>query len=331
VNDLISIIVPVYNAEKYLERCINSLINQSYSNIEIILINDGSNDKSGIICDDFSKKDLRIKVIHKINEGVSAARNDGIEKAKGRYISFVDADDWVEQNFLSEMYNKIKQYDVDYVTCGYNRVYENLKKVINNNASEKVFSSNEYIVKILNVQNGYGFIHMKLINKEAIGNLRFNTNILVGEDALFNVQLCKRINRFLVYNKSLYNYYLNLNSIVRNYDINYCNKYLKSMNVMNNYIRNNYSDEFIIQNLYNYIVYHILLICVNYCYHPENEKRGVNLLKETCNIKLFMDSIKYSNYENLSITRKISLFLIKKKLYTIMAFICKIRQKQFRK
>lgn len=331
MKDLISVIVPVYNAEKYLKRCIDSIINQTYKNFEIILVDDGSEDKSSEICDHFFKKDCRVKVIHKKNEGVSSARNEGLNQSKGKYISFIDADDWIERNFLLEMYNELKKHNVDYVTCGYNRVYENHSEILNNDLTEELVSANEYIIKILNVQNGYGFAHMKLISKEAIGNIRFNTNISVGEDAFFNVQLCKKINKFLIYNKALYNYYFNPNSVVRNYDENYCNKYLHSMKLMNNYIRKNYFDNRVDQNLYNYIAYHILLICVNYCYHPENSHRSVKLLKEICNIDLFKISIKNSNYDDLSISRKIGLFSLKNKLYIVMALICIIRQKQFRK
>lgn len=331
MEELISVIVPIYNAEKYLKRCIESIINQTYKNMEIILINDGSKDNSKKICNEFLEKDCRIKLINKENEGVSAARNYGINVAIGKYISFVDADDWLEKNFLLEMYNKLKEYNVDYVTCGYNRAYDNCVKMLNNDLKEELVSPNEYIIKILNVQNGYGFAHMKLIRKNAIGNIRFNTNISVGEDAFFNIQLCKKIDKFLIYNKALYNYYFNQNSVVRNYDKNYCNKYLNSMNLMNSYIRNNYLDSEVIQNLYNYIAYHILLICVNYCYHPENNNKSIKLIREVCNIELFKKSIKNSNYKNLSITRKVSLFSLKNRLYVIMALICIIRQKQFRK
>ena len=292
MEDLISIIVPIYNAEKFLKRCVESIINQSYKNIEIILVNDGSKDKSRELCDEFARKDCRIKVVHKKNEGVSSARNEGINQSKGKYISFVDADDWIERDFLFEMYNKLKQYNVNYVTCGYNRVYENHTDIINNDLTEELISANDYIIKILNVQNGYGFVHMKLISKDAIEDIRFDTNISVGEDAFFNIKLCKKIDKFLIYNKPLYNYYFNPNSAVRNYDKNYCNKYLNSMNVMNDYITNNYSENKVIKNLYNYIAYHILLICVNYCYHPQNSNRSITSLKKVCNIDLFKNSIK---------------------------------------
>ena len=103
LNELISIIVPVYNVEKYLKKCIDSILNQTYSNIEILLIDDGSTDNSGIICDNFKKRDSRIKVVHKKNSGVSSTRNYGLDLATGKYISFVDSDDFVECDFIENL------------------------------------------------------------------------------------------------------------------------------------------------------------------------------------------------------------------------------------
>ena len=330
-NPLISVIIPVYKVEKYLEKCVDSVINQTYKNLEIILVDDGSPDNCPKICDEYAKKDKRIKVIHKENGGVGSARNKGMEKAVGEYITFVDSDDWLEKNFIQEMLFIINKYKVDYVTCGYYRVYENKKEIINGNLEEIVIDSKEYVNKLLNVQNGYGFVHMKLIKKEKISSLRFEEKLVVGEDALFNIQLCKNIEKIVIYNKPLYNYYFNTNSVVRKYNNEYCNNYLKSMIYMSEYIRKNYKSENVIQNLYNYIAYHVLLICVNYCYHPDNPNKGRKLLVETVKIDLFKEAINNSNYNGLSVSRKISLFTLKYKLYFLMSLICIIRQKQFRK
>ena len=328
---LISVIIPVYKVEKYLKRCIDSVINQTYKNLEIILVDDGSPDNCPKICDDYSKKDKRIKVIHKKNGGVSSARNEGLKITKGNYIVFVDSDDWIESNFIKEMLTNLINSKVDYIVCGYNRVYDGKKEIINGNFNKKLISASNYLNKLLNVQNGYGFVHMKMINKKVLKNIRFNEKLVVGEDALFNVEICKNIDKILIYNKPLYNYFFNSNSVVRKYDVNYCNNYLKSMNAMKDYITKNYTNKATIKNLYNYIVYHILLICVNYCFHPDNPKKGIKLLKETCNINLFKQAIKKSDYKDLSISRKISLFTLKHKLYIIMAIICTIRQKQFKR
>lgn len=327
----ISIIVPIFNGEKYLRRCIESILKQTYKNIELILINDGSEDKSLAICEEYKKNDKRIIIINKENEGVSIARNIGIEKATGELISFVDADDYLEITFLQELFDMMKKYNTEYITCGYNRVYDNHIEQVNNDLKEILMTSDEYLKKLLNVQTGYGFAHMKLIDKNIIGNIRFDESLKVGEDALFNVMLCQNLDNVVIFNKPLYNYYFNPNSVVRKFDKNYYQKYLESMEKMTEYIKNKYINNYEIeQNLQNYISYHILLICVNYCYHPENKENNRKKLKEVCEEKILKKAIKESNYNDMSITRKISLFTLKHKMYLIMKLICKIRQKQFK-
>ena len=330
-DELVSIVIPIYNAEKYLKKCLDSILNQEYKNIEVICVNDGSTDSSKAIIENYIKKDKRVRLINQKNRGVSFSRNTGIESSHGIYISFVDADDFVEKNYISLMLFEMKKYGVQYVTCGYNRVYKNKIESINNDGSEILLESNEYLKSLLNVQKGYGFVHMKLINKKVINKIRFNETIKVGEDALFNVMICKNVDKILIINKPLYNYVFNSDSVVRKFDVKYVKKYLKSMKLMEKYIKVNYSDKNIIQNLYNYIAYHVLLICVNYCYNPLNKSKGTNSLKQVCNIKLFKDAIKNSNYTGLSLTRKVSLFSLKHNLYKLMKIICEVRQQQFKK
>lgn len=121
---LISIIVPVYKVEKYLCRCIDSLISQDYPNLEIILVDDGSPDRCGVICDEYKERDNRIKVIHQPNGGLSAARNSGIDISSGKYLMFVDSDDWTDVNFCSYAYNKLFDTDSDIVVFGYQDEYD---------------------------------------------------------------------------------------------------------------------------------------------------------------------------------------------------------------
>ena len=122
---LVSIIIPVYNVESYLPECIESVLKQTYSHWELLLIDDGSSDGSPQICDEFQRKDSRIRAIHKENQGPSAARNLGIEIAGGDYIVFVDSDDWIAPGMLEEMAGKIYRYQTDLVMCGYERVHTN--------------------------------------------------------------------------------------------------------------------------------------------------------------------------------------------------------------
>lgn len=324
-NPLVSIIIPVYNVEKYLDRCVESIVKQTYENIEILLVDDGSPDNSPKMCDEWAKKDNRVKPIHKKNGGVSSARNMGIEKANGEYISFVDSDDWIVPTYIEEMLNELINKNADYITCGYKRVYNDEHiDLFNSDGEIKVIDSDEYLKNVMNVLPGYGFTHMKLIKKELIGDVRFDESIKVAEDALFNAMLCKNIKNVVVYNKPLYNYFFNENSVVRKFDMNYANKYLDAMNAMYNYVGSNNKD------IYNYIAFHVLLICVNYCYHPQmdNNKKS---LKEVCNIPLFKDAIKKSSYGSFSLTKKVTLFTVKWKLYFLTGMICKFRQRQFKK
>ena len=113
----ISVLIPVYNSEKYIKRCIKSVLSQTFLDFELLLIDDGSSDSSGDICDTFAEQDERIKVYHKQNEGISATREFCITHAQGDYIQFIDSDDWVEPDMLHEMYNKAKECDSDIVGC----------------------------------------------------------------------------------------------------------------------------------------------------------------------------------------------------------------------
>lgn len=125
MNCKISVIVPVYKVEEYLDRCINSILNQTFKDFELILVDDGSPDKCGLICDKYAQKDSRIKVIHKENEGLSAARNTGIEIAKGEYIAFVDSDDYIDKRMYEELYNASINNKSDIVICDYQKIYSN--------------------------------------------------------------------------------------------------------------------------------------------------------------------------------------------------------------
>lgn len=128
LSELISIIVPVYNVQDYLERCINSIWEQTYKNLEIILVDDGSTDNSGQMCDAYAKKDARIKVVHKENGGLSDARNAGLRVATGQYIGYVDSDDWIEPQMYEKMYKACKDYNADLAVCRYHCEYEGSEK-----------------------------------------------------------------------------------------------------------------------------------------------------------------------------------------------------------
>ena len=206
MNKLISIIVPVYNAERYLDRCINSLINQTYKNIEIILINDGSSDRSGEICNEYSAKDERIIAIHKKNEGVSSARNVGLEYAKGEYIAFCDADDWIEEDMYEILANLIDSSNSQLVFCHFS-TDETIKTETN---YDNTIISKEYAIElILSDEKIAGYLWNKLFSRTLIyGNekLLFEKDIHILEDQLFVIRCMNRCNNVVVTTKQLYHY-----------------------------------------------------------------------------------------------------------------------------
>lgn len=197
----ISVIVPVYKAEKYLHRCIDSILAQTFIDFELLLINDGSPDNSGAICDEYARKDSRISVFHKENGGVSSARNLGLDNAKGEWIAFVDADDWLKCKYLEKL---AKQLDADMIKCDI--------EPTSNISSHKITENNKYDVKQFIEKNGKEFIarcvYATLFKTNIIRkfNIHFNEHIRYGEDMIFNLQYllhCQDI-RFINYTGYVY-------------------------------------------------------------------------------------------------------------------------------
>lgn len=334
MKDLISVIVPIYNNEKYLEQCIESITNQTYKNIEIILINDGSTDKSSEICESYSKKDERIRILNKENTGVSSTRNLGLELAKGEYILFVDSDDFISKQCCEIMFNNIKEKTVDCVISGYNRINTSMiEKILPH--KEEIISGAEFAYRVLISEPGFGFCHTKLWKKSVIQEIRFNQELVVGEDALFVLQAAKNIENVCIINDTLYNYRFNNLSTVRKYDNKCVTKYLKSMQITKKYIEKEYKNDLsILNSINNYISYHILLVAVNYCFNPDNNLNFIKQIKELkkiCNIKEFEIAIKKSNYRGIPLTKKVALFTIKHRLYFFSMIIFKMRQIQLRR
>lgn len=219
MNSIISIIVPLYNAEKYIEKCLNSIIKQTYIHIEIIIVDDGSTDMSGKIADKYALEDSRIKVIHQSNQGVSVARNNGLKSVSGEFVTFVDSDDWIELNMLECLYMESQREKSDIVICGWLEEKGDTKQ-------EKVLGIKEDTLSLNQVNNMKNLIEYsigndfgswaKLFRTEVIlkNSIFFPENIPLGEDYIF-------ILRFLTYaktasflNSPLYHYRFVENSAV---------------------------------------------------------------------------------------------------------------------
>ncbi|MBQ2932571.1 MAG: glycosyltransferase family 2 protein [Clostridia bacterium] len=181
METLISVIVPVYNVEKYLEKCIDSILAQTYKNLEIILVDDGSTDNSGKICDEYEKKDARIKVVHKENGGQGSARNLGLDICKGQFVSFVDSDDRIKPDMLERMLSALQKNSADIAICG---IATNTGiKYIDNPVfeCERVFNSGELMKEYVTTGNIHTGPCNKLYKRELFGNIRF-PEIRVNED-----------------------------------------------------------------------------------------------------------------------------------------------------
>ncbi len=205
-NNKVSIIMPVYNVSEKLNKSLNSLINQTYSNIEILLINDGSTDNSGEVCDKYAQNDNRIKVVHKKNGGVSSARNIGLEIATGKYIMFVDSDDYTDEKSCEVMVKAIEKYDVDMVVSSYNTVYNG--KVMKHICPEKVYNSVE------SMKDDFRLIYLdcflnspwnKLFKKEHITK-GFDENMRYFEDYYFVLDYMDNIRNLVTIDTPLYYY-----------------------------------------------------------------------------------------------------------------------------
>ena len=208
----ISVIVPVYNVERYLPQCLDSIINQTFRDIEIICINDGSTDNSGIILEEYAQKDSRLKVLNQENQGLSVARNNGIAQATGEYISFIDSDDFIHLEFLDTLYQTLIQSNCDIAGCDFQKVYNNEVPVLGNIKFKKYVSALDVL---LNKKN---FIHFnvwnKLYKREIIKDIQFVEN-LYFEDWVFNLCVFAQNTSFAWINEKLYGYRISNQSIVR--------------------------------------------------------------------------------------------------------------------
>lgn len=220
MKDLITIVVPVYNTEKYIARCLDSILNQTYKNLEIIVINDGSPDKSLELIKGYQEKDSRIIIIDKKNAGVSAARNDGIAKSSGKYIMFIDSDDWINLKMVEELLFEIKESNSEVAKATYMKDFIYKQEIILIDIKEEKLLLDKSNIKeelYYKMLTGYYFNNMwgQLIKTSVIkdNNIKFNSNYTYGEDALFCQDLYSKVQNMVLINKPYYHYFFNTTSI----------------------------------------------------------------------------------------------------------------------
>ena len=225
-NPIISIVVPIYMVEQYLPRCIESLINQTYGNIEIILVDDGSPDKCGVICDEYAVKEKRITVVHKANGGLSDARNAGISIAKGDYLLFVDSDDWLEPDACESCLKVAKEHNADIVTFGVKQIWGKKKIILSKFGLKGEVPASDAIKGIIYQihENGiFNYAWNKLYSKELFSEIRYPVG-KVAEDQDTTYKLFHLAKSIWVCEKHLYNYVQRSGSIS---SVQYNSKLLK--------------------------------------------------------------------------------------------------------
>lgn len=200
---LISVIVPVFNVERYLRRCLDSIVNQTYRNLEVIIVDDGSSDGSGLICDDYAARDNRIRIIHQENKGVAVARNVALDIATGDYILFVDSDDWIEKDTCAFLLPIVEEQQPDILYFGMREIKPSVEESIRIIDNCGKIEKTDLIRKIL--FHGYSFLIGTLIASKLVGDLRCPLSI-VGEDLGLLIKLILKADNFFVTDKVFYNY-----------------------------------------------------------------------------------------------------------------------------
>lgn len=295
-EELISVIVPVYNVEKQLNRCIKSIINQTYKNLEILLVDDGSIDSSGKICDEYSKLDSRIKVIHKINGGLSDARNVGIENATGNFIAFIDSDDFIKNDFYEYLMRLQNRYNADIVECNFIRAYES-------DIDKFKFPDKKDVAEFVTTGVGALYLFMsdddeistnsvvvwnKIYNRKLFQDVRFPVGKL-HEDQFTTYRILKNCNIFVTSGEVKYAYFQRNNSIINK---NFTQKRFDTFEAFEGFIK--YYDEKGYTDFKEKILRRYIKTAINYIpllnSSVEEEKKENKKLLE----KLFLEKFEYT-------------------------------------
>lgn len=335
----VSIIVPVYNiSENILRQCIESTITQTLKEIEIILVDDGSTNNSGLICDEYAKKDNRVKVIHKRNGGLSAARNTGYEKATGRWITFLDSDDWIEPKTCEETYKLGLENSADVVIFGTIQEFEHLKKPFKYKYENgEVFVGNEcreLQCEILDFTGNIATAWGKLFKRSFLEkyNLKHNSELRQGSEGIeFNIRVFEKVKRAVFTDKIYYHYIFNPNSISakhnekNHYFVIRCFEEIRKQIKLS---RNRNALEKLFFKRFSYV---IVATAISGYFSPANtepysekKKKYLQYIREP----LVKETLKKISLNECDLQRGIILTLIKAHCFFPLIFIAKIRYKQ---
>lgn len=324
----ISVIVPVYNTEKYLKKCIDSILNQSFEEFEIIIINDGSTDGSLAIIEEYQAKYDNIVVINKQNEGQGVARNKALEISKGEYIAFVDSDDYIECTMLQSMYTKSLKNDLDIVVCNYKFVDINGHRIRDDNIllnDNEIIDKMECIKRFLVTNEIEGFSWNKLFKKQLFDttNIRYPEGMKY-EDIPTIVSVLVNANRIGFINEEFYNYFLRENSTVSTKTKKNTEDYVKAYFMVGDILEKNFNDRF--QNEYDYF-YSSRIVNIVYEFLKINSNREENKLFAKGMIKYINKISKYRICFLNIYYKKIQLFKVLIKMYLYNIYVAKYKLK----
>lgn len=288
MNNLVSIIIPVYNVEQYLNRCISSIVNQTYPNLQIILVDDGSPDNCPKICDLWKKKDSRIEVIHKENGGLSSARNAGLHCAKGDYVLFVDSDDWISINMIEEMIKAMNKNNVDMVVCQFVKAYPNGKVAQQeSHHGNKILNVKDTICLLLYDNQITNHVWRNLYKRNLLPNNLFPEGMNY-EDVYVMASLFLLCKKILYLDKAYYYYFQNNSGIVRTITYKNCCDHYRALENSYSSILKRYPN--LAQNINEARKRNNLTIIINLFNVKDNVSEAKKMMK-----KLIKENIHLSN------------------------------------
>ncbi|TDL31815.1 glycosyltransferase family 2 protein [Jeotgalibacillus sp. S-D1] len=318
----VSIIVPVYNCELYITNCMESILKQTYSNIEIIIINDGSTDNTEKVIKDYLLMDERVKYLYQKNSGPSMARNLGIEAASGKYLVFVDADDTIEKKYVEQLYQKMIVSDADLVCCG----YKDISKYGIIEHSDFKFENTQSIHLMMKMvcQGTGGVLWGKMFKKDQVqvNNLKMNQDLFMNEDLIFVLEYVSLSKSFSALEEYLYNYNrMNEKSITANLDISYTNNFISVCILLEKILdRTNFEttekDKIILRKIQDFVI--------NIVNQQSNDLKNIGLVKAVRNIKqvvqIYYINSKVNEFSTQLYFEKPYIYLLKKRFILPVLF-----------
>lgn len=336
---LISIIVPVYKVpENYLRKCIESCLNQTFCGIEIILVDDGSPDNCGAICDNYAKLDERICVIHQANKGLSGARNTGYHASNGEYIMFVDGDDWIEDNTCKDLVEVAENTRVDIVLFGMQKQYEKHSEIYNYYLQEnKIYKNDEckwLQEQVLHYNANIATAYCKLIRKTVLDyyKIEHSEHLRQGAEGIeFNIRLFGNIESAIFINRPYYHYIYNDGSISAKHDERNHQFVLKCFEEIESTINGMDNNDNLLYWFNNRLLYVIISTAISGYFSPVNKEPYKRKKQKYCNYlreRIVSNALKLNCNKGLPFDRKLTLQLIKMHLFSMVTLFALVRYKQ---